>query len=49
MFKGLDEKALNIVIKAVDVKQFKKDDSVIKQGENGEELFIVKTGSLRCF
>lgn len=30
MFKGLDEKALQIVIRAVDVRQFKKDDFVIK-------------------
>lgn len=49
MFKGLDEKALNIVVKAVDVWQFKKDDFVIKQGEIGQELFIVKTGTLRCY
>lgn len=49
MFKGLDEKAMNIVVKAINIKNFKKDETIISQGENGEELFIVKSGSLRCF
>lgn len=49
MFKGLDEKAMNIVVKAISIKNYKKDDMVITQGEIGEELFIVKQGSLRCF
>ena len=42
MFKGLDEKAMNIVVKAINIKNYKKDDQVITQGENGDELFIVK-------
>lgn len=49
MFKGLDEKSMNIVVKAINIKNYKKDENVITQGENGDELYIVKSGSLRCF
>jgi cAMP-dependent protein kinase regulator len=48
MFKSLEEKNQEIVINAMDIKKYKKDDYVIKQGDDGEELFIVSSGTLKC-
>lgn len=32
----------------MEVKNFSPGDSVIKQGDDGEELYIVSTGILTC-
>ena len=48
MFNALDEKDLEIVIGAMNVSKYAQDDFVIKQGEDGSELFIVGNGSLKC-
>ena len=49
MFNALDEKDLNIVIDAMDAKHVKADETVIKEGEPGEVLYIVESGTLKCF
>ncbi len=48
MFNALEEKQQMIVILAMDIKEFKKGDAVIKQGDDGEELYIVFSGKLKC-
>lgn len=49
LFGSLDSKDLDIVIEAMEEKKFKKDDYVIKQGDDGDCLFIVEEGKLDCF
>lgn len=48
MFKSLAEKNQEIVVMAMEIKNYQKEDAVIKQGDDGEELFIVSSGKLRC-
>ena len=48
MFSNLEEKNKLIVIDAMEIREFKASDEVIKQGDDGEELFIVSTGTLTC-
>lgn len=48
LFNSLDEKDLQTVIDAMEEKHFKSGETVIKQGENGEVLFVVETGLLDC-
>lgn len=33
----------------MDIKKFGPDDIVIKEGDDGEELFIVQEGQLKCY
>lgn len=48
MFSGLEGKALDIVIDAMEIKTFQTGDNVINQGDDGQELFIVFSGTLEC-
>ena len=48
MFKYLEEKDLDIIIDAMEAKNFHPGDSVIKEGDDGNELFIVSSGHLKC-
>ena len=48
MFANLDEKEKNIVIGAMEECSFQANDYVIKQGENGNILFCVDSGALKC-
>lgn len=49
MFSALDEKDLKTVIDAMEEKNFKKNETVIKQGEDGEVLYLLESGKLDCF
>lgn len=49
MFSALDEKDLKTVIDAMEENNFKKNETVIKQGEDGEVLYLLETGKLDCF
>ena len=49
MFSNLEEKEKAIVIGAMEEKKYSKDDVVIKQGDDGDVLYVVDTGSLKCF
>ena len=49
IFSSLDKKEIEIVIDAMEEKKFKIDEKVITQGEVGDCLYIVETGSLSCF
>ncbi len=49
MFSALDEKDLKTVINAMEEKIFNKDDIVIKQGDDGDVLYLLDTGKLDCY
>ena len=49
MFRHLEEKDMEIILDAVEVKQFSPNDMVIKQGDDGYELYIVGSGRLKCY
>jgi len=48
MFKNLEPKDLNIVIDAMEEFNAKQGDWVIKQGEDGDVLYVVIEGQLAC-
>ncbi len=49
LFNCLEGKDLSNVIGAMEEKTFSAGEYVIKQGDNGEVLYIVETGELDCF
>jgi cAMP-dependent protein kinase regulator len=49
LFNSLDANELKIVVDAMEKKTFKKDETVIKQGDQGIYLFIVEKGELDCY
>jgi cAMP-dependent protein kinase regulator len=48
MFQHLDKKEKDIVIDAMEECYFKANECVIKEGDQGEVLYIVETGILSC-
>ena len=48
IFASLDDKDKKTVIDAMEEKSFKRGETVIQQGESGNELFIVENGHLDC-
>ncbi|CAD8171703.1 unnamed protein product [Paramecium pentaurelia] len=49
MFSALNDKEIEIVVGAMEEKIFHKAEYVIKQGEEGNVLYVVDTGELDCF
>ena len=48
MFMGLDDKDLQVVIDAMDEKNANAGDTVITEGEHGDDLYVVEQGKLAC-
>jgi len=48
MFKYLNVKDKKIILDAVEVKQFKAGQNIIKQNDDGQELFILAEGRADC-
>lgn len=48
MFSALEEKDLSIVIDAMKEVSFQANDVVIKQGDDGDDLYVVESGQLSC-
>ncbi|KAM3128696.1 cAMP-dependent protein kinase type I-alpha regulatory subunit [Paramecium bursaria] len=48
MFASLDEHELRIVINAMEVIQVAKGTQIIKQGDDGDNLYVVDQGQLDC-
>ena len=46
MFSALDEKDLGIVIDSMEEKTFNRNDTVIEQNADGDELYVVGEGRL---
>jgi cAMP-dependent protein kinase regulator len=49
LFANLAENQLQVVLDAVDKREHKAGDFVIKQGEEGNEFFILASGECDCF
>ena len=48
MFNALDEKELKIVIDAIEEVHYKSGDDIIVQGDAGDCMFVLESGSLKC-
>lgn len=48
IFSALSDREFVIVVDALEEKRFKAGEYVIKQGEDGSELFVVESGVLSC-
>ena len=48
MFADLEEHDQEIIIKAMSIRNYEAGEEVIKQGDDGAELFIVGSGQLEC-
>lgn len=48
MFSALAEQEKDIVIDAMSEKKATKGETVIKQGEDGDDLYVVESGKLKC-
>ena len=49
MFSALDDKEKIIVLNAMEEKRAKQGDYIIKQGEEGDNLYVVENGTLSCY
>lgn len=48
MFASLDNKEKDIIVDAMEEKNFTNSNIVIEQGQDGNELFVVESGKLEC-
>lgn len=49
MFSTLDAREQEIIVDAMEEKKFRKDEWVIKQGDDGDNLYVVDHGTLECY
>lgn len=49
LFNSLEDKDVHTVIDAMEERKFKAGDYIIKQGENGDVLFLIEEGVLDCY
>lgn len=49
LFSGLDKKEMDVVVLAMQEKKVPKDLTLITQGEEGNELYVIEEGTLECF
>ena len=49
LFSNLEPKEIDIIIDAMEEKQFKAGEVVIEQGQSGDCLYVVDHGELDCF
>ena len=49
MFAALDDVERNVVVNAMEEKQFSPGSIVIQQGDNGNELYLIESGKLECY
>ena len=48
LFNSLTDKELSIVVDAMEERRYGSNDTIIKQGDDGSELFVVESGTLSC-
>lgn len=48
LFMHMEDRDVEVIINAMDVKKVKAGEQVIKQGDDGFELYIVGSGQLKC-
>merc|ERR1711976_42710 len=49
LFNSLEERDLETVLLAFEEKRFNKGDHVIDQGDHGDVLFLIESGTLNCY
>jgi cAMP-dependent protein kinase regulator len=49
IFENVDETNLNVLIAAMNKVEYKADEQIITEGENGDYLFCVDEGELICY
>jgi cAMP-dependent protein kinase regulator len=49
LFNNLEKKELDIVLDAVERREHRAGDTVIQQGDEGNEFFILDSGECECF
>lgn len=49
MFQALEDKERDIVVMAMEEKKYQPGDVIIKQGEDGGELYVNDSGELDCY
>jgi cAMP-dependent protein kinase regulator len=45
---ALDAKEIEVVVDAMEEKHFKEGETVIKQGDEGDNVYVVEEGKLSC-
>mmetsp|Transcript_18729 Transcript_18729/g.38352 ORF Transcript_18729/g.38352 Transcript_18729/m.38352 type:complete len:850 (+) Transcript_18729:18-2567(+) len=48
MLEGLDDSQMSTLAQAVELQQFNKGDFVVRKGDVGSEMFVIKEGSVVC-
>lgn len=48
MFAALDDQEREIVVNSMEERKFRPNEMVITQGDDGNELFVVDSGTLEC-
>ena len=48
MFTALDQKEFNIVVDAIEVIEGPAGDFIIKEGDQGDCMYVLDTGALDC-
>ena len=48
LFKNLSQANLESMIEYMQRKEFEENDVVIRQGDLGEELYLVESGKFKC-
>eukprot|EP01116_Phalansterium_solitarium_P013837 TRINITY_DN31267_c0_g1_i1.p1 TRINITY_DN31267_c0_g1~~TRINITY_DN31267_c0_g1_i1.p1 ORF type:complete len:364 (-),score=98.26 TRINITY_DN31267_c0_g1_i1:245-1336(-) len=46
LFQGVDEEARDSIFEAMFEKQYKKDDTIIKQGDDGDFFYVIEEGEV---
>ena len=48
LFNNFDDQEISTIVDSLEEKHYKKDDYIIKQGDNGDYLYIIESGELIC-
>jgi cAMP-dependent protein kinase regulator len=48
LFNNFDDVEISTIVDALEEKHYKKDDYIIKQGDSGDNVYIIEKGELIC-
>ena len=48
MLEGLDDSQMSTLAQAVELQQFNEGDFVVRKGDVGSEMFVIKEGTVVC-
>ena len=48
LFRHLEDSEIDMIVNAMEIRKVKAGEMVIRQGDNGNELYVVGGGQLRC-